>query len=245
MTAPAKITAVLLAAHGDGGEARRNEAIRALAASLARRIDLPVDWAVLKEPDSFAAARARLGAAAEGRVAVYPFFMAEGWFVRTRLPAVLAEAGFGAIERLVPFGLDPRLVDLVAHRLAEIASLQGGGRPADFRILLVAHGSGSGEPASRERAEAIAADLAYRGLGRPHLAFIEEPPFVADAIDAIDPEIVLGLFVSEGTHAIDDVAALLAGRPAVRHHVAAIGTDLGVADLVAGAVEDCISRETA
>lgn len=246
MSLPAPVSAVLLAAHGDGGEARENRAIRTVAERLARRLDVPVDWAVLKDPETFPAARARLGdAVGAGRVAVYPFFMAEGYFVRSRLPKMLREAGFGETEILTPFGLDPRLVDLIEHRLRSVAAMQGGRTPAEFRILMVAHGSGSGEPASRLRAEAVAADLAFRGLGAIHLGFIEEPPFVGDAFEAVDPEIVLGFFASEGTHALDDVATLVAERPRILHHVTAIGMDLEVADLVARAVEDCISRETA
>lgn len=237
------ITAVLLAAHGDGGDWKRNDSVRAVAERLARRLDLPVDWAVLKEPETFAAARTRLGAAAEGTVAVYPFFMADGYFVRERLPQRLAASGFATVERLTPFGLDPRLVDLIEHRLRAVAALQGGRVPADFRILMVAHGSGTGQPASRQRAEAVAAELGWRGLGSIHLGFIEEAPFVGEAFAAVDPEIVLGFFASEGTHALDDVATLVAERPGILHHVAAIGTDLEVADLVARAVEDCISRK--
>lgn len=245
MAPPSPITAVLLAAHGDGGEARENRAVRAIAERLARRLDLPVDFALLKEPETFAEARARLGRAADGRVAVYPFFMSDGYFVRVRLPRALTEAGFGECTVLPAFGTDPRVIDLVEHRLRAVAAEAGGREPRDFRILLVGHGSGSGEPASRLRVEAVAADLAYRGLGPVRVGFIEEAPFVDDAFATVDPEIVVGFFASEGTHALDDVATLVAERPGVLHHVAAIGTDLSVADMVARAVEDCISRETA
>jgi sirohydrochlorin ferrochelatase len=105
-----------------------------------------------------------------------------------------------------------------------------------------AHGSRSGEPASRLRAEGVAATLTARGLGTIHLAFIEEPPSVAEQLAAIDPEIVIGFFASEGTHALDDVKALVDERPGVRHHVAAIGTDEAVAALVAEAVRVRIGR---
>lgn len=239
------VTAVLLAAHGDGGEDRKNTAIRAVAERLSRRLDLPVDWAVLKDPETFGAARARLGAAADGRVAVYPFFMSDGYFVRRKLPAMLAEAGFAETIRLAPLGLDPSLLDLLEIRLRAAASMAGGREPRDLRILMIAHGSGSGEPASRRAAEAVVAALAYRGLGPIHLGFIEEPPMVEESFEAADPEIVVGFFASEGTHALDDVASLVVERPQVLHHITAIGTDLGVADIVARAVEDCISRQTA
>eukprot|EP01037_Dinobryon_pediforme_P022604 gene22604-23814_t len=237
LTDPAPPSALLVVAHGDGGEARLNDSVRHLAGQLARRLDIPVEWALLKQPETFAQAHARLGAAASGLVLVYPFFMSEGYFVRVKLPNTLAEHGFSSTMVLPPLGADPALVDLIAHRLRLLASLSGGREPADVATLMVAHGSRSGEPASRRRAETIATTLGARGLGTIHLAFIEEPPSVADQLAAIAPEVVIGLFASEGTHALDDVAALVDGRDGVLHHVRAIGTDEGMADLVLQAIE--------
>lgn len=235
MTRSPAPTALLVVAHGDGGENPRDDTVRVLAERLAKRLDLPVDWATLKRPETFAAARERLGVAAE-RLVVYPLFMAAGFFVRVKLPKLLAEAGFGEAEILPVFGLDPTLVDLVEHRLRSIASMQGGREPRDFRIVLVAHGSASGDTGSRRATEAIAADLGYRLGTTPHVAFIEEAPFFDEAIGA-GAEIVVGLFVSAGTHALDDVAACVAKTPSVLHHVATVGDDAGVADMVAAALE--------
>jgi sirohydrochlorin ferrochelatase len=231
------ISAFLIVAHGDGGEARLNSNVQHLAGQLARRLDIPVDWAILKEPETFGAARDRLGAASEGHVLVFPLFMSDGYFVRVKMPNILREHGFSDAERLTPFGLMVPLVDLIEHRLRSLASLSGGREARDFRTLMVAHGSRSGEPASRQRAEAVAATLTARGLGQIHLAFIEEPPSVADQLEAIDPEVVIGFFASEGTHALNDVKELVDQRVGIRHHVAAIGTDETVADMVAGVIE--------
>ena len=232
-------TALLVVAHGDGGADPRDETVRLIAERLARRLSLPVDWATLKRPDTFAEARARLAGALGrtpdadlGPVAVYPLFMAEGFFVRVKLPKLLAEHGFAEPVMLPVFGLDPALVDLLEHRLRSIASMQGGGVPADFRIALIAHGSGSGDTGSRRAAEAIVADLSYRLGTRLHLGFIEEAPVFDALIRETDAQIVVGLFVSAGTHALDDVAALVATTPSVRHHVDAIGRDITVADMI-------------
>jgi sirohydrochlorin ferrochelatase len=227
-------TALLVVAHGDGGADPRDETVRRLAERLAKRLDRPVDWATLKRPDSFEAAHTRLGAAAE-RVVVYPLFMANGYFVRVKLPKLLGESGFGDTEILPVFGLDLRLVDLVEHRLRSVASMQGGREPKDLRIALIAHGSASGDAGSRLASEAIAADLGYRLDTTLHLGFIEEAPFFHEVIGA-GAEIVVGLFVSAGTHALDDVAALVAKTPTVRHHVATVGDDAGVADMVEAAL---------
>ena len=235
MTDPLPPTALLVVAHGDGGADPRDETVRILAERLAKRLDLPVDWATLKRPETFAAAHDRLGPAA-GRLAVYPLFMAAGFFVRVKLPKLLAEAGFVDTEILPVFGLEPRLVDLIERRLRSIASMQGGREPKDFRIALIAHGSGSGDTGSRRASEAIAADLGYRLGATLHLGFIEETPFFDEVIGA-GAEIVVGLFVSAGTHALDDVAALVAKTPSVLHHVATVGDDAGVADMVVAALD--------
>lgn len=242
---PRTLSAVLICAHGDGGDAQRNAAIRAVAERVAKRIDLPVAWAVIKQPETFAAAHDALGAAAQGTVAVYPFFMAEGYFVRVKLPKLLAEAGFADTIRLGCFGLDPDLVDIVEHRLRSLASMMGGREPQDCRIAMIAHGSGSGETASRTAAEAVVATLASRGLGPIGLGFIEEAPFFDDVIHDLRPEIVLGFFVSDGTHALDDVKTLVDATPSVVHHITAIGTDFTAADLIARRIEACVSGEIA
>ncbi len=228
-------TALLVVAHGDRGTDPRDDTVRTLAERLAKRLDLPVDWATLKRPETFAAARARLGAAAE-RLSVYPLFMAAGFFVRVKLPKLLAEAGFADAEVLPVFGLDPALVGLIEHRLRSIASMQGGREPKDFHIALIAHGSASGDTGSRRAAEAIAADLGYRLGTALHLGFIEEAPYFSEVIGA-GTEIVVGIFVSAGTHALDDVAALVAVTPSVLHHVATVGDDAGVAEMVVEALD--------
>lgn len=233
-------TALLIVAHGDGGEAPRDDTVRRLAERLAKRLDLPVDWATLKRPETFVAARARLGAAA-ARVAIYPLFMAAGYFVRVKLPKLLAESGFADAEVLPVLGLDPGLVTLIEHRLRALASIAGGREPKDLRIALIAHGSGSGDTGSRRAAEAIVADLGYRLGTTLHLGFIEEAPFFDEVIAGGEMQIVVGLFVSAGTHALDDVAALVAKTPSVLHHVATVGDDAGVADLVVAALERAIA----
>lgn len=243
MSTPAAAPPLLVVAHGDGGADPRDETVRLLAERLARRLDRPVDWATLKRPATFAEARTRLAAALGspdaadlGPVLVYPLFMAEGYFVRVKLPKLLAENGFPETRALPVFGLDPGLVDLLEHRLRSIASMQGGLEPKDLRFALIAHGSASGDAGSRLASEAIAATLRARLSADVRLGFIEEAPVFDRLIAEEKPDVVVGLFVSAGTHALDDVAAAVAASPHVRHHVDAIGRDAGVADLVERAI---------
>jgi sirohydrochlorin ferrochelatase len=238
----APVSALMIVAHGDGGEARLNSNVQHLRDQLAKAIDLPVVYGLLKEPETFAGARECLGTSAEGTVLVMPLFMSDGYFVRVKLPQVLAANGFHSVDRMTPFGLMEDLVDLLEHRLKSLASMAGGREARDMRILMVAHGSRSGEPASRLRAESVAATLGARGLGHIHLAFIEEPPSVAAQLEAIDPEIVIGFFASEGTHALNDVKELVDERPGVLFHVTAIGIDEGVAPMIAAAMARRIER---
>ncbi len=231
------VSAVMIVAHGDGGEERLNSNVQHLRDQLAKAVDLPVVYGLLKEPETFAVARECLQGKANGRMLVLPLFMSDGYFVRVKMPQLLRANGFDDIERMTSFGLMEDLVDLIELRLKSLAAIDGGRTPADLRILMVAHGSRSGEPASRLRAESVAATLGARGLGTIHLAFIEEPPSVAEQLEAIDPEIVIGFFASEGTHALNDVKELVDLRPGVRHHVTAIGIDEGVAPMLAAAVK--------
>lgn len=228
---------ILITAHGDGGADGRDAVVQALAESLSRRMDVPVEWAVLKRPETFAEARARLGGAAKS-VVIYPFFMTDGYFVRVKLPKILTDSGFATFHTLTPFGHDPGLTDLIEARLdAAVASARG-----EQPIALIAHGSRSGEPASRRAAEGVAAALRQRGFAKLHLGFIEEAPLYSTVIAEAQPAIVLGYFASEGTHALDDVKSVVDDTPSVRHHITAIGADAGVVDIVARAVFDCISR---
>jgi sirohydrochlorin ferrochelatase len=230
-------TGILLAAHGDGGTDPRDLTIRRLAEGLAARIPLPVAWATLKRPETFARARDRLVAAgvAPAGLVVMPLFMAEGWFVRRRLPTLLAEHGLAAARVLPALGLDPGLPALLGRRITELRAAHAEAGAA-ARLVLVAHGSGSGDTSNRRNAEAIAATLAATTGSAPTLAFIEEAPRWDEVIGADGPEIVVGLFVSAGTHALDDVATRVAASPSVLAHLPAIGEDDAVLDLVAGTI---------
>ena len=96
--------------------------------------------------------------------------------------------------------------------------------------LVLIGGTSSARAADGDRPLRLAAPV--------HLGFIEEPPSFDEVIGAGAGEIVVGLFVSAGTHALDDVAARVAAAGTVVHHVAAIGRDAGVADLVEKALAD-------
>ncbi|MEY8839965.1 sirohydrochlorin chelatase, partial [Cribrihabitans sp. XS_ASV171] len=100
-------------------------------------------------------------AALPDRAAIYPLFMAKGWFVTSALPARLADAGPAVLD---PLGTDPDLPTLVARHLRDVIG-QRSQTPAETQIVLAAHGSGrSRNPAAIAQgfAERLATELQCR-----------------------------------------------------------------------------------
>lgn len=229
-------SSLLLVGHGDQVGERPNGALADMAAALGRRFGLAAAHALLKGEPSVADALSALPPGT--RPIVHPAFMSDGYFTRVKLPKALEEAGVADARRLVPLGLDPLLVDLADRRL-EAAAARHGLRREAASVLLVAHGSRSGEPASKRAGEAFAAALFRRGWPI-ETAFIEEEPFVEPRLDALRPALVLGFFAGLGTHAVNDVAGRVAARPFVREVIPAIGVDPEIAEIVAVRIAEAI-----
>lgn len=233
---------LLLVGHGDQVGEDRNAALRATAAAIGRAFGgRPVRHAVLNgEPTVDDAVAELVLEAAHGRrpelLTVYPMFMSDGYFTRVKLPKALAEAGHPEARILPPIGLDPLLIDVMDQRLVETATGAGLAR-STARVLLAAHGSRSGEPASRRAAEAATAALAARGW-MIDTAFIEEAPRFADTVAENTPDLVIGFFAGFGTHAVNDVAGLAHETEGVRAVIASIGIDPLIADLVRRRLEE-------
>ena len=109
--------------------------MKALAAKVASALPgARVRGATLAKTDSLRSALDGLDSPA-----IYPFFMAEGWFTRRELPRRLAALGHD-IPILPPFGVDPALPELIANEVGRAAGANGiDPRSAD--LILVAHGS--------------------------------------------------------------------------------------------------------
>lgn len=222
-----RLTALLLIGHGsirypDAGSVPRVHA-EALCSP-----DLLVAVGLLNGSPSVADGLAALGT---GSVHVVPFFMDDGYFARVAVPRALGidpGADGGHQSDLVlhkPIGVHPGLPDLIARRA-----------PAGVALLLVGHGS-SRDPGRRMAAHDHADAL--RAMGRfpiVETAFLEEPPFVPDALARIGdrPVAVMGLFANAGTHTRDDLPHLLT-MPGRRHAPLAlgiIGDDPGLRPLI-------------
>jgi sirohydrochlorin ferrochelatase len=223
-------TAVVLAAHGDRGAGHTNAALlRHRAALQASGRFALVAAGVLKGDPSLELALAEAAASGASRVVVYPFFMADGYFVKTRLAERVAAAPPGLPwEIFPPLGLDPDLPGIVL-RCAERAAGAAGFAPAATTLLLVGHGSKLG-PASADATRSVAAALSRTGVfSSIATAFLEEPPSVEEALRSQrGPVVVSGFFSGDGMHAGDDVPAAMAKCAVHATYTGPIGNDSAI-----------------
>lgn len=229
--ADAPLLNALIVAHGQPSDPAPAEA--ALAALAARvQAHLParsVGSATLAAPGALEAALNRL---APGGT-VYPFFMADGIFVRETLPRRL---GDHPARILPPLGLDPGLPALAdAHLQAECAAR--GWEAAKVGLLIAAHGSARG-PRAAAAARGFGARLAALWPGpAPVYGFVEEAPFLSDAARGL-PEATLCLpfFAAEGGHYREDVPQALEAAAFSGTLLPPLGQHPQVPALIAGAL---------
>jgi len=194
----------LIVAHGQPSDPEPPEAA---LAELAARVQahLPgraVGAATLAAPGALEAALARL---APGGV-VYPFFMADGIFVRRMLPERM---GDHPARILPPLGRDPGLPALAANHLKDEAARRGW-PAARTGVLIAAHGSARG-PRAAQAARDFGAALASLWPGpAPVYGFVEEAPFLAKAALGVPARtLCLPLFAAEGGHYREDIPEAL------------------------------------
>lgn len=218
-----RLTGLLLVGHGSARHADAGAVARAHADALREHFDQVVVGLLNGRPGIAEA----LDTLRPGRVDVVPFFMEDGYFTRVAVPKALEQAPRRGLDLIShpPLGVHPGFAEVIRRRI-----------PADLPVLLVGHGS-SRSPGRRLAAHDHAEAL--RGTGRFPLvatAFLEEPPFVAEALAAIGdrPVVVLGLFAQFGTHARDDLPALIntQGRRHKPISLGIIGDDPGLRPLI-------------
>jgi len=190
--------ALLIVAHGERGGLRQDRLSHCLVGCLrstGRYRDVQACF-ISKEPTL----KSVVTDLSPGPAMIYPLFMSDGYFVMQAIPKMLEEDDGRHVEVAAPVGLSPGLPPLVADH-ADAAVQAAGRRVEDHRLLLVAHGSKS-DPASRNAAQCVAAELAmanrFAGI---ELAFLEESPLLDDRIGQVEgPAVLVGLFAGEGLH---------------------------------------------
>ena len=153
-------------------------------------------------------------ALAEGKdeaVVIYPFFMSNGWFVRTELRRRVQEIAAWPVSYREPFGLDPALPELCVRITTEHLMRQGIS-PKEAVFLLAAHGSATNR-APAEAARQTEAQITQSGVfGAVRLGFVEEEPSITEAASLIgqSPAVCLPLFATTAGHVMSDVPEQLA-----------------------------------
>lgn len=201
----------VIVAHGERGGAFSNAIVKGHADAASKALPgVAVAAGVLSGEPALEAALADVAARTDGEILIYPFFMAPGYFVNIKIPKRIADAGLSERCRMLdPFGSSARLPALIHEQaLTRIAGL--GVATEASRLLLVGHGSKVSR-ASAVATETVAARLReLGGFGVVATAFLEEAPFMEEAILGDErPTVVVGFFNGDGLHAAEDVPAAI------------------------------------
>ncbi len=222
---------VLIVAHGspsapDGPEA----AVKALAAETARWLPgWRVSGATLAANSALETA---LDEISSEHVLIYPFFMSDGWFVRTELPRRLTQSWKRSFEILAPFGHSsgiPALCEAAVKKAAKSSGVSA----RDTAVLVAAHGSRSAPQQRRlvERtARVLAASEAFREV---RVGFLEELPSVGEVARLSRSGICLPLFAGRAGHVEIDLPRELAAASWSGTLLAPLGTWPEISDLIA------------
>ncbi len=229
--------AVILVGHGTTTEAAQSGLARHRAALIESEGFADVHVAMLHGPG--ARPGEVLARVARRPVFIVPVMMCDGVAMGCVVAAVPGAGDGNDVRVCPPIGTHPHLTALIAERAIGAATGLGV-PPAAAALLLIAHGSrrhpGS-EQAARRQATAL------RGMGMladVAVAFLEQPPATALVLRRLNrPVVAIGLFAVAGHHAMSDVSAAIAaaGRSDVAY-LGPIGTDAGIASVIASIVAD-------
>ncbi len=231
---------LLIVSHGSPSAPDRPEAVmRDLAANVA--VHLP-GWSVRS---ATLAGHGTLKTAVESleglRFAVYPHFMADGWFVSEELPRRLASSGGGGAAILPPFGLDPALPALCLRRALAAAAARDF-TPSETTLLLAAHGSPS-DPRPSAAARAVAETMgAARAFAEIRIGYVDEVPYLADAARVDGSAICLPLFAGRAGHVDNDLPEALTEANFQGPMLDPIGTDHEVPNIIAASAARAADR---
>jgi AsmA protein len=236
--------ALVLAAHGDRGGSSRNEGLAAHVAALAgANRYASVSGGVLNGEPSLEAALAHADASGATQVIIYPMFMSVGYFVKTVLAERVSAAGLKTPTGILqPLGLDKRVPLLMlesALRGVKSAELD----PATARLLVAGHGSKHG-PENADSTKRAARSLApHSPFARIETAFLEEQPFIADALENYSgTSVVAGFFSGDGLHASNDIPEAIKQSGARALYTGPIGLHPRIPELIASSVHSALAE---
>ena len=236
--------AVVLAAHGDRGGAAPNSTLRSHRDRLqAMGVFRTVTAGVLNGEPSLESALLATQAAGAQRIAVYPMFMAAGYFTNMVLPERIAAVGLDRQCRILePLGQDLRIPSLLLDE-ARAAAAAAGLEPAATRLLIVGHGSKLGPASANATREVASAVARLQSFMSVETAFLEELPFVDAALAGErPPTVVSGFFSGDGLHAQEDVPEAIAEAGGRAVYAGSIGRSAELASIIRDAVEMAMAR---
>ncbi|MFN3869726.1 MAG: sirohydrochlorin chelatase [Hyphomicrobiaceae bacterium] len=234
---------IVVVGHGERGKDYSNAILLGHARTVGEALPgVPVAGGVLSGLPHLEGALAKVANEGARRILVYPYFMAAGFFVGTKIPKRIAEAGFGGrCTVLAPLGADPGLPSLIMRKAVAVAEDELKHPAGQCRLLLAGHGSKVSR-ASAEATEAVAAALrSIGGFAHVATAYLEEAPFLDDVIVAEDtPTVIVGFFNGDGLHAGEDVPEAMESAKGPVAYTGAIGAMPEVAGLIANAIETAV-----
>jgi sirohydrochlorin cobaltochelatase len=168
-------------------------------------------------------------------VHVVPFFLDDGYFTRIAIPALLLPlvSGSRVVRFCPPVGTHDDIAALLEARMlrhCETFDIDC----KTVSVLLVGHGSAPNPGRARTLRRHAAALEARSRFGWIRIAYLEEPPFVPEALASVRGHvvIVIGYFVNEGIHVTNDLPSLIHAERAERgthwppvHDLGSIGAD--------------------
>lgn len=231
--------AVILTAHGERRPDATNRSLLAHVAALKDMADFAGVWAgVLTGEPTIEKAIAGADASGASEVLVYPFFMSHGTIVHELLPKRISSCRSRILPVILPpLGLEPRLIALLSAQA--IASTRAAGfAPSRTRLLVVGHGSRLGGASAFVTRRAAGLLEATKVFASVDVAFLEEPPLLANqlAIDR-DPVVVLGFFSGEGVHAWQDVPAAIESTGAQAVYTGPVGACPEIPEVIMAGLE--------
>jgi sirohydrochlorin ferrochelatase len=202
-TNPARPGAVIVAHGQPSNPAPAEAALRVLADDVARRLPgWDVTSATMAAPDIL---EQRLEQ--HSNAAVYPVFMADGWFTGMALPKRLRVSGKQHLMQ--PLGMDPRLPAIAADVTAK-AVMARGWNMAETCLIIAAHGGQVSRNPAKAARVFTAALAAITGFADIRLGFIEESPDLSEvAAGAGNKALCLPFFAANGRHVRGDIPAAL------------------------------------
>lgn len=232
--------ALLLVGHGSTivRDAARPLLVHAKVITASRRFAEVGVGMLLGEPS----ASAVFGALNAPVVHVVPFFLEDGYFTRIAIPDLLLPLATGSrvIRFCQPIGSHDGIAALIEAGLLRHCE-QFGTHPKSLSVLLVGHGSSQNPGRARALRRHTATLEAKARFGWVRIAYLEEAPFVAEALASARGHVVavVGFFANEGAHATKDLPDLIATERDQRgthwppvHDLGSIGADEAMPRLI-------------